>query len=343
LELAPNLPEAHVSLAIFHYWGHRQYDAALAELDRTLDLQPNNAKAQQYRAWIHRRQGKSDQSLTEAKLAQELDPRDGLIPANIALDLAARREWEEAERYASRALAIDPNNFVAVNAQVAARLNGRGDIEGARRALDAIRERVHVFPAIAFGAPAASAGNVTTVSGGMRVYLHVITRQFAEALAVWDTVPELKSAPRSRRLSARVAIQVLAGQTAKAEAEEARVLLEKESSERPDVLFSRSELAWVYLALDRKADALRISREVADSLTIEMDAILGAVGQVALAEMEAWAGESQEATNRLRHLLSIPSQISIARLKIDPVWDPIRDRPDFQKLLTGPEQIGPNK
>jgi hypothetical protein len=34
---------------------------------------------------------------------------------------------------------------------------------------------------------------------------------------------------------------------------------------------------------------------------------------------------------------------SIALLKIDPVWDPIRNRPDFQQLLSGPEQIGPNK
>jgi tetratricopeptide (TPR) repeat protein len=341
LELAPNSPEAHLSLAIFHYWGRRQYDAALAELDRTLNLQPNNAKVRQFRAWILRRQGKWQQSHDEAKLAQELDPRDEQIPANMALDFAAVREWDEAERCASRALAIDPNNLVAIQAQVAARLNGRGDIEGARRALNSTR--VRVFPAIAVGAPAASAGNVTTVSGGMQVYLHVITRQFAEALAVWDTAPELKSASHSRRLSARVAIQTLAGQTAKTEAEEARLLLEKELSERPDVLFSRSELAWVYLALDRKVDALRIYREVADSLTIEMDAILGAVGQVGLAEVEAWAGEPQDATNRLRHLLSIPSGVSIARLKIDPVWDPIRNHPDFQQLLTGPEQIGPNK
>jgi hypothetical protein len=35
--------------------------------------------------------------------------------------------------------------------------------------------------------------------------------------------------------------------------------------------------------------------------------------------------------------------MSIARLKIDPVWDPIRDRPDFQQLLSGTEQIGPKK
>jgi TolB-like protein/Tfp pilus assembly protein PilF len=344
LELAPDSPEAHLSLAIFHYWGHRQYEPALAELDRTLNLQPNNAKARQYRAWILRRQGKWKQFLSEAKLAQELDPRDGQIPANIALGFATLREWNEAERYASRALAIDPNNFVAINAQVIARLNGRGDIEGARRALEATPERT--FPGIgAGGAPSGSSvgTSVTTVTGGFPVYLHVIARRFADALTFWDTVPELKSAPRSRRLSARVAIQLLAGQTANAEAEEARVLLEKGLSERPDDLFSRTQLAWVYLALGRKADALRLSREVADLLTIEIDAILGAAGQLGLAEMEAWAGEAQEATNRLRHLLSIPSGISIARLKIDPVWDPIRNHPDFQRLLTGPEQIGPNK
>ena len=347
LELAPNSPEAHVSLAIFHYWGHRQYEPALTELQRTLDLQPNNAKARQYRAWILRRQGKIDEFLSEAKLAQELDPRDAQIPANVALSLTSLREWNEAERYASRALAIDPTNFQAINAQVIARLNGRGDIEGARQPLDAAREHSGtraVFPAIgASGAPPAVGASFGTVIGGLTVHLHVIERQFAQALALWDTVPELKSAPPSRRLSARVAIQVLAGQTARDEAEEARVLLEKALSERPDDLLGRCELAWVYLAHDRKTDALRLAREAADLLTIEMDAILGATGQIGLAEVEAWAGKPEDAIKRLQHLLSIPSGISIARLKIDPVWDPIRNDPRFQQLLAGKELIGPNK
>jgi tetratricopeptide (TPR) repeat protein len=136
---------------------------------------------------------------------------------------------------------------------------------------------------------------------------------------------------------------LLAGQAAQSEAEEARVLLENELTERPNDLFAKAELAWVYLALGRKADAVRLRREAADLLTIEMDAILGAVGQLGLAEIEAWADKPEEATKRLRHLLSIPSDISIARLKIDPVWDPIRNHPDFQQLLTGTEQIGPNK
>src|SRR5919198_272504 len=114
LELAPDSPEAHLSMAMCHYWGHRQYEPALAELQRTLNVQPNNARARQYRAWILRRQGKWEQSLSEAKSSQELDPRDANIPANIALGFATLREWDEAERYASRALAIQPDNFTAV-------------------------------------------------------------------------------------------------------------------------------------------------------------------------------------------------------------------------------------
>src|SRR5215208_7322409 len=36
LTLAPNSPEAHFALGLFFYWGHRQYENALAEFNRTL-------------------------------------------------------------------------------------------------------------------------------------------------------------------------------------------------------------------------------------------------------------------------------------------------------------------
>jgi hypothetical protein len=72
--------------------------------------------------------------------------------------------------------------------------------------------------------------------------------------------------------------------------------------------------------------------------------VAGPSTQNSLAQIEARAGSPQDAIKRLRHLLSIPGvQVSISRLKIDPVWDPIRNRPDFQQLLSGPEQIGPGK
>jgi len=102
-------------------------------------------------------------------------------------------------------------------------------------------------------------------------------------------------------------------------------------------------LSWVYLALGRNAEALRVSREAADSIPVEKDALVGPSFQNGLAQIEARAGTPEEAIRRLRRLLSMPGPVSIARLKIDPVWDPIRNRPDFQQLLSVPEQIGPNK
>jgi serine/threonine-protein kinase len=80
-------------------------------------------------------------------------------------------------------------------------------------------------------------------------------------------------------------------------------------------------------------------------MPIEKDALSGPISQLELAQIEARAGAPEEAVKMLRRLLSIPAGrvASIALLKIDPVWDPIRNRPDFQQLLSGPEQIGPNK
>src|SRR5262249_325398 len=115
-------------------------------------------------------------------------------------------------------------------------------------------------------------------------------------------------------------------------------------SDRPDDTFAMTELSRLYLPLGRNADALRLSRQAADISSIEKDALAGANFQIGLAQIEARAGAPEEAIKRLRRLLSIPAgAASIAGLKMDPVWDPIRNRQDFQWLLSGKEQIGPNK
>ena len=71
--------------------------------------------------------------------------------------------------------------------------------------------------------------------------------------------------------------------------------------------------------------------------------MLGSGNLAALAEIQAQTGAAKEAVQNLRKLLSIPAgeTISIARLKIDPVWDPIRNDPGFQELLTMKEYVGP--
>jgi TolB-like protein len=55
LVVAPDSPEAHFALGLFFYWGHRQYEMALTEFNRTLELQPNNALVRREAAEISAR------------------------------------------------------------------------------------------------------------------------------------------------------------------------------------------------------------------------------------------------------------------------------------------------
>jgi serine/threonine-protein kinase len=150
-----------------------------------------------------------------------------------------------------------------------------------------------------------------------------------------------------RQLEARVGIQALAGQStaAKLECEQTRALLEARLAVRPEDRISLTALAWVYVCLGRNADALRVARQAADLLPIEKDAIAGRYFLAGLAEIEARTGRAEDAVKILRQLIAFPAGqvVSIARLKIDPVWDPIRNDPGFQQLLTGKELVGPNK
>jgi serine/threonine-protein kinase len=181
---------------------------------------------------------------------------------------------------------------------------------------------------------------------GTRGEFFVLGRDFDAALKAWETGAAAASSER-QRLAAKATIRVLAGDVAGAqsEAEKARELLEARQRDRPQDVRSLRALSWVYLALNRKTDAINTARKSVELLPLENDAVLGSGNLAALAEIQAQTGAVKEAVENLRKLLSIPAgeTISIARLKVDPVWDPIRNDPGFQQLLTGRELVGPNQ
>jgi serine/threonine-protein kinase len=150
-----------------------------------------------------------------------------------------------------------------------------------------------------------------------------------------------------QRFAAQVVIHVLGGKVtaAQVEAEKGRNPLEARIHERPQDIRSLRALSWVYLALSRETDAINIARQAVELLPPERDAFLGSDNLASLAEMQARTGAAAEAVQNLRRLLFMPAgdTTSIARLKIDPVWDPIRDDPGFQQLLTSKELVGPNE
>jgi tetratricopeptide (TPR) repeat protein len=333
LAIAPALPDAHLALARFYYWGYRDYDAGLKEVDRVTELQPSNADSRTLRASIYRRRGEWQDALAEFNRAAELDPRDSGGPTEMAGTYLPLRRWNDAERELTRALALNPHDALAAQFLARTYINSNGDVRRARGAFEGVPPESKISVAAAWG--------IVSVMIDERVYLDVLEKHFADALKAWDTLPSNTPEARLRQLEARVGIQVLSGQgaVAKSECEQTRALLESRLAERPDDRNSLTALAWAYVCLGRNTDALRVAREAADSLPIEKDALLGPSFLAGLAEIEARTGNPDEAVKILRQLITAPAGgiVSIARLKIDPVWDPIRNDPGFQKLISEPE------
>jgi serine/threonine-protein kinase len=179
---------------------------------------------------------------------------------------------------------------------------------------------------------------------GTRSETRVLGRDFNAAPKAWETGAAATTNER-QQLAARTTIRVLAGDVtgAQADADKVRELLEARVHEHPDDIRSLRALSWVYLALNRKIDAINVAQKTFDLLPPEKDAFLGSENLAGLAEIQAQSGAAAEAVQNLRRLLSIPAgeTVSIARLKIDPVWDPIRNDPAFQQLLTMKEHVGP--
>jgi hypothetical protein len=63
------------------------------------------------------------------------------------------------------------------------------------------------------------------------------------------------------------------------------------------------------------------------------DAMDGPKITAALAQINAWTGEFDEAFRLLDHLLAIPSGLDLPMYKLDPAWDPLRKDPRYQALI----------
>jgi TolB-like protein/Flp pilus assembly protein TadD len=336
LTLAPDLAEAHVALGLFYYYGFREYEPALTEFRRAIELQPNNALALSFVAFVHRRQGKWDRTLEELKRSIDLNPRDPYTMGGLAETYVFLRRWKEAEDAARRALTIDPHEATSMRMLLLSSLNRTGNAQEPLRLLATFPPDDLLLP---------NTGMFDMVIG-TRGQTFVLGRDFNAALKACETGTVART-NEWQRFAAKAGIRVLAGDVtgAHADAEKARELLETRLREQPNDFRSLRALSWVYLALDRKADAINIAQHTLDLLPPERDAVLGSGNLAALAQIQAQTGAATEAVQNLKKLLSIPAgeTISIARLKIDPVWDPIRNDPGFQELLAGKELVGPNK
>ena len=329
LALDPDLPDAHNALGYYLYWGHLDYDAAIVELQRVLELAPSDARALSGIGAIYRRKGDWTQSLLAFERGLVISPRDSNLTGEYGITFALLRRYAEADQQLRIALAITPENASAKDALMMTRLMDAGDIDGARAAFDPP-------PDWRISGQALLGGDVLHVVN-TRAYADVFARDFEGALHKWDSAPKQTDDDKTAQRVARVVIKMLAGRKSDLQAEcaELKPPVEAGIQRHPKSLGILDQLSWVDLCLGRNDEAMRTARQASELLPLSKDAYFGVYSVEALAEVDAQAGAADQALPLIEQLLQIPAGMSmtVERLQHDPVWDPIRADPRFRKLV----------
>ena len=323
--LQPDLPEVHFAMGYYHYWCHRDYKAALDEFAIAQKGMPNSAEVLAAIGYVHRRQGDWDGGIERLKQAMVLDPRDSLLPREIANSYMARRRYDEAATFSAQALAIAPGDLETIEQRVTGEAF-RGDLAAAWQFVAAIPPDKD---------PQGSVSH-------LRFKLAMLQRQPDGALTALAHAPEWLI---TRFEHSSAPIELLRGQALKLKGDTVAARAQflsaetklKELRKNPQkAADANSYLAVTYAGLGDKEAALQAGRSAVDSLPISRDVTVGAFYLDRLARAEAGVGEVQSAIEHIDQLMSTSAgaAISVATLRIDPVWDPIRQDTRFQALVT---------
>ena len=275
-------------------------------------------------AFIWRRQGKLEKAAENFEKAFTLNPRSSSAAEHLAITLSAMRSYAKAHMYFDRAIALAPDLPNPYNWQAWNYLAWQGDTQQARAVMERIPEGIDP-----------RGFYVLTWSEIFR-----IERNYEEALSwLLDSPVEILSYqnfffPKSL-LIAEVRQMVGDSLQARSDYDSAREILEREMAERPDDPRLHISLGLVYAGLGRKQEAIREGRLAVEQVPMSKDYFIGKYFREYLARIYTMVGEDEAAIDQLEFLLSSQSGmlISHALLRADPMWDPLRGNPRFEKLL----------
>ena len=321
--------ETHLAAAFLRYC-QLNYEDARRELVLAQRVLPNEPFIFELGGYMDRRQGRWAESERNLSRALDLDPRNFYFLQQLSFSYERLRRFDDMRALLDRAVAITPGDPGARVNRAQAELFAHADTKPERAAFDALlRENPQVSQELA--------------TELIQLALYERDLDAADrALAGMDKKGGLEGAfafPRAwyaglisqakgDAAAARAAFSV-------ARAEVSQIL--QEQGEFPQPL---SVLAMIEAALGDKEAAVTAGRRACELLPVSQDAITGADIQEHLAITYTLSGEKTLALEQLSVLVKIPSDLNYGVLRLDPVWDPLRNDPRFAEILAS---LGPRE
>jgi TolB-like protein/Tfp pilus assembly protein PilF len=326
-KLQPNSPETLLFTGYYQYWVLHDYGMAKATFGRVSKMLPGNSQVLYALAAIARSEGHWDESIAYWERGLALNPRNSALLTEVAFTYAALRQFPKAEELYDRALDILPNelSLMALKASI---YQAEGNLQEAAKLLVQV-----------------NAETTSDVALRIKLIQWRLERNFESIRFVLAQEAQTHFTSGIEKGSKQVGLalaQRITGDTAhaKAYAEQARNTLEPLRKEQPDNAFVAAALAVACAILDDKDSALKEAERAITLVPSSKDRLSGPGFEENLALVEMIIGDNSHAISILTRLLQTPyggwvyspAPVTPALLRLDPLWDPLRADPVFQKL-----------
>src|SRR5438132_7474769 len=329
--LRPDSGEAHLALAWHLYWGYSDYDGARAELALVQQDLPNDARAFELTGLIDRRQDRWADAIHNFERACELDPRNGVDLVTLATTYLWLHDYDQMARVMDRIISLDPARRLPRLIRAGIERDGRADT----RPLRAVIEKILTNEPGSDKDP-----DVTS----WRFDLALSDRDLETAASIAAALPLKQTLYAGFNQGSRDfwlgVVARLKGDVAAARAAfvRARTETEEELRVHPDDIGLLSDLGLIDAALGRKQEALSEGRRAMELAPTVQEAMTGwsnneGFARAWFAMICAWAGETDLALEQLEAVTKIPGGPNYGELRLNPMWDPLRGDPRFEKIV----------